>query len=112
VSQWSGVETSGVNGAGAIGQTGSNRGDAVSGLTKPLANAANVAYGVFGVRSKVAAVTPGTGFTEIGEQPSVESPPSALEAEWAPNQNTIAASWTNLNGGALGVEIKARTATP
>jgi hypothetical protein len=115
VSQWAGVEKSGVNGAGAIGQTGSSRGDAVSGLTVPLApfgNANNVAYGIFGVRSSVAAVTSGAGFEEISEQPSAEGPPSDLEAAWAKNRHTIAATWTSLNAAALGVEIKARTTTP
>jgi hypothetical protein len=115
VSQWDGVDLSGVNGAGAIGQTGSTSGDAVSGLTVPLAafgNPNNVAYGVFGVRSSVAAVTPGAGFTEISEQPSAEGTPSDLEAEWATNRNTITATWTNLNAGALGVEIRARATGP
>ena len=110
VSQWAGAETGGVNGAGAIVQTGSSRGDAVNGLTVPLAafgNANNIAFGVFGVRSTAAAVTPGAGFTEIAEQPSGESTPGDLEAEWATNLSTVAATWTNLNGGALGVEIKA-----
>ena len=111
VSQWDGVETSGANGAGAIGQTGSTTGDAASGLTvalAPFGNSHNVGYGAFGVRSTLAAVTPGASFTEIGEQPSGEGTPGDLEAEWAPNISSIAASWTNLNGGALGVEIKAR----
>jgi probable HAF family extracellular repeat protein len=110
VSQWGGVETGGMNGAGAIRQTGSTRGDAVSGLTVPLAafgHPNNVGYGVFGVRSNLPAVTPGAGFTEISEQPSGEGTPGDLEAEWATNRNTINATWTNLNGGALGVEIKA-----
>src|SRR5439155_1363150 len=110
VSQWEGAETSGVNGAGAIVQTGSRSGDAVSGLTVPLApfgNSNDVAYGVFGVAKNTAAVTPGAGFTEISEQPSAESTPSDLEAEFAPNLNTVAATWTSLNGAALGVEIKA-----
>jgi hypothetical protein len=110
VSQWTGVDASGVNGAGAIGQTGSTRADLVNGLTVTLGalgDVNNVAYGVFGVRQNVVAVTPGPGFTEIAEQASGESPLSDLEAEWATNDNTIDASWTNLNGGALGVEIKA-----
>ena len=104
-----------MNGAGAIGQTGSNGGDGVTGLTVPLAPFANpnsVAYGVFGVRSQVLAVNPGTGFTEIAEQPSAELPGSDLEAEWATNFNTIVASWTTRNGGALGVEIKAASTGP
>ncbi|HYT70967.1 MAG TPA: galactose oxidase-like domain-containing protein [Gemmatimonadales bacterium] len=111
VSQWEGVDISGVNGAGAIGQTGSTRADAVNGLAVTLGsfgNAANVAYGVFGVASAVGVVTPGAGFTEISEQPSAESPRSDLEAERATNDNTIDASWaTALNAAALGVEIKA-----
>jgi hypothetical protein len=115
VSQWDGVDPSGVNGSGAIGQTGSNRGDAVNGLTvtlTPFGNAGNVAYGVFGVRRNVLAVTPGTGFTEIAEQPSGEGTPNDLEAEWATNDNTIDASWATLNGAALGIEIKAGNAGP
>jgi len=111
VSQWDGVETGGSNGAGAIGQTGSARGDAVNGLTVSLgafANAGNVAYGAFGVRSNVLAISQGAGFTEISEQLSAEGTPSDLQAEWATNLNAIGATWTSLNGGGLGVEIKAR----
>jgi len=110
VSQWSGVETSGVNGSGAIVQTGSARADAGTGLTvtlAPFADPNNKAYGVFGVKKKVLAVAPGAGFTEISEQPSGESTPSDLQAEWATNDNTINASWANASAAALGVEIRA-----
>jgi hypothetical protein len=112
VSQWAGVETGGVNGAGAIVQAGSNRANAVNGLTVTLGafgNANNVAYGVFGVNKNVPAITPGAGFTKIDEQPSRESTPGDLFAEWTTNNTAISATWTNLRGGALGVEIKART---
>lgn len=112
VSQWEGVDVSGVNGAGAVAQTGSASGTAVSGLTVPLAafgNANNVAYGAVGVAKNAVAVTPGAGFTEIGEQPSGESTPGDLEAEWAVNLPSITASWASLTGGVLGIEIKART---
>lgn len=110
VSQWEGVDASGINGAGAILQTGSTRADAANGLTVTLAtpgNENNVAYGVFGVRSRVLAVTPGAGFTEIAERASGEDPPSALQAEWTSNDNTIDATWAGLHGGALAMEIKA-----
>ena len=110
VSQWDGVDVTGVNGAGAIVQSGTARADAASGLTvtlAPFANANNVALGVFGVRKSVAAVAPGAGFTEIAEQPSAESPYSDIQAEWATNDNTIDASWTNLNAGAIAVELRA-----
>ena len=112
VSQWSGVDGSGVNGAGAVVQTGSATGTGVNGLTVPLAafgNVNNVAYGAFGVNSKLAVVTSGAGFTEISEQPSGESTSWDLEAEWATGLTNVTASWSALNGGALGIEIKART---
>ena len=67
-----------------------------------------MAYGVFGVRRSVLAVTPGAGFTEIAEQPSAESPYSDLEAEWTTNDHTVEASWsTLLNAAGLAVELKA-----
>jgi hypothetical protein len=110
VSQWSGVDLTGANGAGAIVQTGSARADAGTGLTvtlAPFADPNNVAYGVFGVKKNALAVTPGAGFTEISEQPSGESTPSDLQAEWATNDNTINASWASMSAAALGVEIRA-----
>ena len=110
VSQWSGVETSGTNGSGAIVQTGANAADAVTTLATPLApfsNAANVAYGVFGINSNVVAITPATGFTEIDEQPSTESTAADLFAEWAVNRPTVSATWPGKNAGGLAVEIKA-----
>jgi hypothetical protein len=55
----------------------------------------------------VPTVTPGSGFTTIDEQPSGEGTLADLFAEWAVNRNTITATWTSKNAGALGVEIKA-----
>ena len=110
VSQWSGVETSGTNGSGAIAQTGTNAADTVTTLATSLAafgSAANVAYGVFGVNSNVVTVTPGAGFTEIDEQPSSESTSADLFAEWAVNRPWINAIWAKKSAAALGVEIKA-----
>ena len=111
ISQWDGVDLSGVNGAGAIVQTGSARADNVANLSvglAPFTHANNVAYGVFGVREKTVLVTPGVGFSEIFEQPSNESTPSDLQAEWGLALPTITASWLARNAAALGVEIKAR----
>lgn len=112
VSQWDGVDQSGSNGAGAVVQTGAAGADAVSGLTVSLAafgDPGNAAYGVFAVNKSALAVTPGSGFTEIAQQPSGESPNGDLQAEWATNDNTIDATWLNLNGAGLGVEIKSNT---
>ena len=111
VTQWEGVDISGTNGSGAIVQTGSARADAVSGLSVTLApfeSATNAAHGVFGVNSSTAAVTPGSGYAEMAEAASAESPPTALQAEWATNVNTVAALWSSLRAGALAVEIRAR----
>jgi adhesin/invasin len=111
VSQWEGVEGSGVNGAGAIVQTGQTAGTAVNGLTTLLAafgSASNAAYGVFGVASATAVAAPGSGFTTIDQQPSGESTTGDLFAEWALNQNSISANWTGRSGAVLGVEIKAK----
>jgi adhesin/invasin len=113
VSQWTGVDQSGTNGSGAIGQTGTNKADATNGLGVTLGafgHPNNVAYGVFGVNSKVAAITPGTGFSEIAEQSSIESPAADLQAEWALDRSTIDATWTNLRGGGIGLEIRAQGA--
>jgi adhesin/invasin len=111
VSQWAGVDQSGVNGSGAIVQVGSTHAEGVTGLTVPLAgfgHVNNVAYGAFGVNRKAAVIFPGSGFTEIAEEPSGETTTGDLQAEWRTNDNTIDAGWPlNLNGGALGIEIKA-----
>ena len=110
VSQWTGVDQTGTNGSGAIGQTNSSRGDAVSALSVALAafgNASNVAYGIAGASTNGPAVTPGAGFAEITETSSGES--TLLETEWATNLNNIQASLSKAaNAGLLGVELKAK----
>ncbi|HKA58466.1 MAG TPA: Ig-like domain-containing protein, partial [Gemmatimonadales bacterium] len=118
VTQWTGVETSGVNGAGAIGQTGSALGDVVKGLSvslQPFANSGNVAFGLFGARSGIHGlplINPGAGFTELNEQVSQESTPSDLQAEWATNLNTVNATWVDLFAGALAIEINVAQPLP
>ena len=85
--------------------------DAATALSVPLAalaNANNVAYGAYGVNKNVPSVTPGAGFTEISEQPSNEATSSDLQAEWAVNVSTIAASFPTSRVGAVGFEIRAR----
>jgi hypothetical protein len=115
VSQWEGVDISGTNGSGSIGQTGTTSANSASGLTialGALGGTSNVAYGVFGVNQNVPVITPGSGYSEIAEQPSGETPQSDLEAEWATNDNTIDATWNKLNGAGLGVEIRSSNSGP
>jgi protocatechuate 3,4-dioxygenase beta subunit len=112
VSQWTGVETAGTNGSGAVVQSGTASGSGVNQLTvtlAPFASTANVAYGVFGVNSNVVpTVIPGTGFTTIDEQPSGEGTLADLFAEWAVNRTAVTATWSNKNGGAVGIEVKVK----
>ena len=71
-----------------------------------FANTNNVGFGLAGVAGTV---TPGSGFTELGEGTSGES--MVVEGEWGVNKNAIAASWASSNAGLLGLEIKAGTAS-
>ena len=115
VAQWKGVERSGTNGSNAIAQARTSRGDNATRLVVTLsafASSGNMSYGVFGVHRSTTGVTPGTGFTEIIERPSGESPPGDLQAERSVGDNTIDARWTAAHGGALGLEIKAAAPAP
>jgi hypothetical protein len=110
VSQWTGVDPSGTNGAGAIGQTAAVSGEAVNGLTATLAafgSGSNVGYGVFGLTTNTTDAVPGSGFTTIAQEPSGEGSVGDVFAEWAANHNVIGATWSGKSGGGLGVEIKA-----
>jgi Bacterial Ig-like domain (group 1)/Invasin, domain 3/Calcineurin-like phosphoesterase len=112
VSQWEGVET-GSNGAAAIGQVVSTRADESNGLSAsvgPLGSPRNVLFGAFGVNSQTPAITPGSGFSEIAERASGESTRASLQTEWAADRTTVDATWSGLRGGAIGVELKARSA--
>jgi hypothetical protein len=111
VSQWTGVDDAGADGAGAIVQTSQLAGGVVNGLTatlSPFGSAGNVGYGVFGVASATAVVTAGTGFTTIDQQPSGEGTVGDLFAEWAVDRNAITATWSGKSGGVVGVEIRAK----
>jgi hypothetical protein len=105
VTQWTGVDQTGTNGSGAIGQTGVAQGNAVTTLNVPLAAFANTNNVGFGIAGAAGVVTPGSGFTELGEGTSGES--MVIEGESGANKNTIAASWASSNAGLLGLEIKA-----
>ena len=109
VSQWTGVDPSGTNGSGAIGQTGTAAGDGVTSLSKTLGgfgNANNVGFAVVGVSANAPFVAPGAGSTEIGETGSGES--TDLETQSGVNDNAMAATFNSAdNGGLLAIEIKA-----
>jgi adhesin/invasin len=111
VSQWTGVDQSGTNGSGAIGQTVTNRADGVTSIAAtlaPLGGSSNVAYGVVGTSGTTIGILPVAGFAEISEQKAPESPNSIIEAMWAANQTAPSASWAGaFAAGILAIEIKA-----
>ena len=109
VMQWTGVDQTGTNGSGAIGQTGAAQGNAVTTLSVPLAAFANANNVGLGLAAAAGTVTPGSGFTELGEGTSGES--MVVEGEWGLNKNAIGASWASSNAGLLGLEIKSGTAS-
>jgi adhesin/invasin len=112
VSQWTGVDEAGTNGAGAIGQTGSANGNAVSSLATllaPFGNAGNVALGVLGAATNGPTAAPGSGFMEIAEPSSGES--TLLETQWGTNLNTVTATLgKSADAGLLAIELVAGAA--
>ncbi|HEY6059673.1 MAG TPA: Ig-like domain-containing protein, partial [Gemmatimonadales bacterium] len=114
VSQWTGVDQSGTNGSGALGQIGSMAGDATTSLSKglaPFARANNIALGVVGAKVAPPAVTPGSGFTEIAEPTSGET--TLLESERGVNLNTVSATLSRaVAAGLLAIELVAGSNEP
>ena len=120
VSQWSGVDTSGVNGSGAIAGSLSSARNNITDTSYwnpytlgTFLNTNNVNYSVFGMNASTAVVIPGAGFTEIDERSSGESSATSnLEAEWAVNKPNISASWgITLNVGYVAIQLKAMSAS-
>ena len=112
VSQWTGVNTTGTNGSGAIGQIGTPIGsDAATSISATLAALGaptNVAYGVIGTNGSAVGINPAASFTEISEQKPAESTNTIIETLFAANQTVPSASWTGSFAAAiLAIEIKA-----
>lgn len=110
VDEFTGAETTGANGSGAIVQSATALGNVVSSLTVTLsafAHVDNAAYGVFS-HTVAEATTPGSGFTELSD---VTSAGTAIghQTEWkATSDNTVDASWSTASRcGGVGIEIKA-----
>jgi hypothetical protein len=112
VSQWTGVNTTGTDGSGAIGQVLQTvRADGVTSISATLGalgSPSNVAYGVVGTNGSALGINPGGSFTEISEQKPAEGTSSIVEALFAANQTNPSASWAGaFNAAILAVEIKA-----
>jgi len=110
VTEYAGIDTSGINGSGAIVQNATNTGVAVTSLTATLAafsSTGNATYGVM-VSEVNSAITQGSGFTEIHETNITDN---SLESEWRnDNDTTVDWSWTpTARVAGIGIEIAAAT---
>mgnify|MGYP000930239427 CR=1 FL=1 len=117
VDQFSGVDTSGTNGSGAVVQSATNSAtSAPSALTVTLAafgSANNATYGSFSWNDNANTATPGTGFSELNEHQQATEQIS-IQSQWrADNDTSVDVSLTGATGeiGGIAVEIKAATAT-
>ena len=103
------VDTGGTNGSAAVVQSAVNSAAAATSLTVTLAafaDAANVTFGAFGTDIS-GNITPGTGFTEIGEA-STASPVLTIESEYQlANDTTVDATTASANILGIALEIKA-----
>lgn len=101
------VDTSGSNGAGAIVQSGTDSGTATSSTVtlSAFGSANNAGYGAFAHNANEA-TTEGSGFTELHDVAG-SAPASGLQSEWKVNDASVDASWsTSSLYGAVAAEVK------
>lgn len=109
VSEFTGIDTGGTNGADAIVQSVTDATTSTSGLITLAAfsSSSNATYGMFRLGSNTA-FTAGTGFTLLGQ--ATTSTNMSLMSEWrSDNDTTVTANWDSAsrNYRGIGVEIKA-----
>lgn len=103
------VDTSGTNGSGAVLQS-ATASDETTNTTllitlAAFASANNAAYGSFRAGNTV---TPGSGFTELGET----SGETIMQSEYKINDNTVDASWASTSSFAIGIALEVSYADP
>jgi len=113
ITEFSGIDTSGTNGSGAIVQSATASGDASTGLTPTLSafgNANNGAFMCTGVSDNTG-VTPEGTWTELsdtGNNDGGGADTFGLQSQWiASNDTSPNATWTSMDAAAIAVEIKA-----
>lgn len=116
VVEFTGVVTTGANGADAVVQSAKNEGVGVSSLTVTLAafaQAENGAYSAFAADVNVA-INPDTGWTEINDD-GTTAPISRLETQWRADNDTSAVGTMSAGGAdmaGIALEIAAQVDTP
>jgi hypothetical protein len=116
VIEFSGIDTSGTDGSGAVVQSVTNSGTPLSSLTVTLAafgSVDNATYGTFSTNGNVTGWTPGSGFTLIHEQANATDGPSFATEFRADNDTSVDATQPGSGDmGGIAVEIKAASAAP
>ncbi len=107
VDEFSGVVTTGSNGADAVVQSNTNQGSGVTSLTVTLSTFGSSGNAAFGTISAIGppAWTVGSGFTELANQGTAES---GIEVEFKNSQDTsVDWTFTSCDPVAVAIEIKA-----
>lgn len=115
VDEFSGIDTSGTNGSGAIVQSATNfdnaTGTPVSTLTVTLGafgSANNATYGAFGNGVATDTATAGSGFSKISEDNSGGTTIRETSEFKNSNDTSVDMSWSNVSElGGIAIEIKA-----
>jgi hypothetical protein len=111
VVEYTGVRTSGVDGADAVVQLVFNQALATTTLTVTLAAFENVLNGAAGAIGSTTnnVVTPGTDWTEAGDLGHA-SPPARSQSQWRADNDT-SCDWTITSADCLGVALELREAS-
>lgn len=115
VVQFTGIQTTGTNGADAIVQAVTNTGSGNPGSVTlaAFATAENATFGAIG-SSITGNITPGTGFTEIHDPGSAGGENQNVQTQFR-NDNDTSVDWTpgaSSAWGAIGIEIGALIRSP
>ncbi|HEX9060863.1 MAG TPA: hypothetical protein VF941_11845 [Clostridia bacterium] len=108
IDQFTGVNTTGTNGSGAVVQSviGTGTSTTPSVTLSAFASVSNYAYGTMGVEAGGVTVTKGASFTELT---NLANGSTGSETEYAKNQTTVNWSMTSNTYAAVALEIAAQT---
>jgi len=107
ISEFGGMKTSGTNGADAVVQSASNDGSgSITSLTVTLgafASTDNATYGAFSASTN-AAISPGAGFSELGEADGASF--GSIETEWKNSNDTSVDTTFGASDHVCGIAIE------
>ncbi len=116
VLEFTGVDTSGTNGSGAVVQSPQNKNNAsphtvISVTMSAVSSANNMTYGAFTVNNGAVTGTPASGYTEDYDLNESESG-AELEIAHKLNDNAPSCTWSANSSASLGIAIEVKASTP